>query len=206
MVKWVIDNIYGIGNHYIFLVRKEHCEQYNINKVLEGMVQSCDIVVVDKTTEGAACTTLLAKHLIDNEASLLLANSDQFIEWDKQTFWEHIMFDEPDGCILTFKNNHPKWSYAKLNKDGSVSEVAEKVPISEHATVGIYYYKIGSDYVRFAEQMIARNIRTKGEFYVCPIYNEFIQAGRRITTFEVDKMWGLGTPEDLEYFKGNYHE
>jgi dTDP-glucose pyrophosphorylase len=100
---------------------------------------------------------------------------------------------------------HPKWSFAKLQDNGLVSEVAEKNPISDNATVGIYYWKNGSDYVKYAEQMISKDIRVNNEFYVCPVYNEAIQDNKKIKINEIKKMWGLGTPEDLEYYLKNYN-
>jgi len=109
-----------------------------------------------------------------------------------------------DGGILTFESMHPKWSYAKLNDSGFVCEVAEKKPISNLATVGIYYWAKGSDFVKYAEQMIAKNKRTNGEFYICPVFNEAIADGKKIKTYNIDKMFGLGTPEDLKYFMENH--
>ena len=108
-----------------------------------------------------------------------------------------------DGGILTFESTHPKWSYAKLDDAGFVSEVAEKNPISNLATVGVYYWSKGSDYVKYAEQMIEKDIRVNNEFYVCPVYNEAIADNKKIKVFNIDKMWGLGTPEDLNYFLEN---
>jgi dTDP-glucose pyrophosphorylase len=109
-----------------------------------------------------------------------------------------------DGGILTFESAHPKWSFAKLDEYGYVTEVAEKKPISNNATVGIYYWKKGSDYVKYVEQMISKNIRTNNEFYVCPVFNEAINDGKKIKSFTIEKMWGLGTPEDLKHFIENY--
>ena len=128
-----------------------------------------------------------------------MANSDQIVEWESNEFL-YAMAGECDGGILTFNATHPKWSFARLGEDGFVSEVAEKKPISDLATVGIYYWQQGSDYVRYAKQMIDKDIRTKGEFYVCPVYNEAIQDGKKIRTYKIDKMWGLGTPEDLKNY------
>ena len=95
---------------------------------------------------------------------------------------------------------HPKWSYAKTDKYGNVTEVAEKKVISNHATVGIYFWKKGSDYVKYAEKMIKKNIRVKNEFYVCPVFNEAIKDNKKIIIENIEEMWGLGTPEDLEVF------
>jgi dTDP-glucose pyrophosphorylase len=109
-----------------------------------------------------------------------------------------------DGGIVTFKATHPKWSFAKVDENGFVTEVAEKNPISDIATVGYYFWKNGSDFVKYAEQMIEKNIRVNNEFYVCPVFNEAIGSGKKITTFNAEKMWGLGTPEDLKYYLENY--
>ena len=109
-----------------------------------------------------------------------MANSDQFVDWDSNKFMYSMIADEIDGGILTFPSTHPKWSYAKLDDKGFVSEVAEKIPISEHATVGIYYWRHGADYVKYANQMIKKDIRVNNEFYVCPVFNEAIKDGKRI--------------------------
>jgi dTDP-glucose pyrophosphorylase len=145
---------------------------------------------------------LLAKEYINNDEQLLIANSDQYVEWDSSDFMYSVQGEGIDGGILVFYNTHPKWSYAKVNKDGFVTEVREKVVVSDKATVGIYHWKKGRDYVRYAEQMIRENIRVNGEFYVCPVYNKAIEDGKRFKTYSIDrdKMWGLGTPEDLNYF------
>lgn len=207
MIQVVVENL-NIKANYIFIVQKEHYDKYNLNYLLPLIAPNCKIVQVSGMTEGAACTTLLAKEFINNEEPLILANSDQFVVWDSNETLYAFQNGDCDGGILTFPSTHPKWSYAKLNEDGYVKEVAEKKPISEHATVGIYYWRKGSDYVKYAEQMIKNNIRVNNEFYVCPVFNEAIGDGKKIRIKEIQKngMWGIGTPEDLNYFLENYKE
>jgi HAD superfamily hydrolase (TIGR01509 family) len=199
MIQRVVDNL-NIDARHIFIVQKSHYEKYALKHMLNLIAPNCEIVQVEGMTEGAACTTLLAKEFIDNDEPLVLANSDQYVEWDSNQFMYSAMADDIDGSILTFEATHPKWSYARLNDDGFVVEVAEKKPISKHATVGVYFWRRGSDYVRSAESMINKNIRVNNEFYVCPVYNEALLDGARVKTFHIDKMWGLGTPEDLDVF------
>jgi HAD superfamily hydrolase (TIGR01509 family) len=203
MIQVVVDNL-NVDAHFIFICQKEHYEKYNLQSVLNLIAPGCDIVQVDGLTEGAACTTLLAKELINNDEPLLMANSDQFVEWNSNECLYAFTADSIDGGIVTFQSTHPKWSFAKLGEDGFVSEVAEKNPISDMATVGIYYWKKGSDYVKYAEQMIEKNIRTNNEFYVCPVFNEAIGDGKKIRVKNIEKMWGIGTPEDLNYFLEHY--
>jgi HAD superfamily hydrolase (TIGR01509 family) len=199
MIQIVIDNI-NINANYIYVIQKEHRNKYNLDTMLNLITPNCKIVEVDGVTEGAACTTLLAKEYIDNDYPLLIANSDQFIEWDSNEFMYQMESNKLDGCILTFKSSHPKWSFVKIDDNNLITYVAEKNPISDNATVGIYFWKKGSDYVKYAEQMIDKNIRTNNEFYVCPVYNEAINDGKKIKSYMIKEMWGMGTPEDLNLF------
>lgn len=205
MIQVVCENI-AIEAKFIFLVLKEHNQKYNLENLLNIISNgNCEIVEVEGVTEGAACTTLLAKKYIDNDDSLLIANSDQFIQWDSPKTMYSFMTSKVDGGILTFKSTHPKWSFARTNDQNIVQEVAEKNPISDNATVGIYFWSKGSSYVRYAEQMIKKNIRVNNEFYICPVFNEAIADGKKIIIKDVQEMWGLGTPEDLEDFKKSEH-
>jgi len=205
MIQVVVENL-GLDANYIFVVQKAHREKYNLDAMLNLIIPGCKVVEVDGMTEGAACTTLLAKEFIDNEHPLFFANSDQFVEWDPIEFMYNMQETEADGGILTFHATHPKWSFAKVDEFGKVIEVAEKNPISTNATVGYYYWKKGSDFVKYAEQMISKDIRVNNEFYVCPVFNEAIADDKTIRIVEARNMWGLGTPEDLEYFLKNYEE
>lgn len=199
MIQVVVENI-NIDAQHIYIVQKAHYEKYHLKTLLNLITPNCEIVQVDSLTEGAACTTLLAKEFIDNDSPLLIANSDQFIEWNSNEFMYAMGTDSIDGGILTFRSTHPKWSFAELDKNGYVKRIAEKEPISDIATVGIYYWAKGADYVKYAEQMIQNNIRVNGEFYVAPVYNEAIDDGKKVKTFDIKKMWGIGTPEDLNLF------
>jgi HAD superfamily hydrolase (TIGR01509 family) len=203
MIQMVVENL-NIDANFVFVVQKEHREKYNLDTLLNLIAPNCKVVEVDGLTEGAACTALLAKEYIDSDAPLFFANSDQFVEWDSNEFFYKMNETDVDGGIVTFKATHPKWSFAKIDDNGIVTEVAEKNPISDLATVGFYYWKHGSDFVKYAEQMISNNVRVNNEFYVCPVFNQAIEGGRVIRTFDVPKMWGTGTPEDLKYYLENY--
>ena len=203
MIQVIVENL-NIDARHTFIVRDEHSGKYNLKQLLNVISPNCNIVSINHLTEGAACTTLLAKDLINNDEPLLIANSDQFVEWDSNEFMYSMMDSGIDGGILTFNNSHPKWSYVRQDTNGFVAEVKEKQVISHEATVGIYYWHRGSDYIKYAEQMIAKNIRVNNEFYVAPVYNEAIANGKKIKIFHIEKMWGLGTPEDLTYFQDKY--
>jgi dTDP-glucose pyrophosphorylase len=223
MIEMVIENnIYPdeILN-FIFICRTEHLSKYpieeTINKAIEheqnmyapygGNLVTSKIVTVDELTEGAACTVLKARKLIDTDEALVIANSDQYIFWNTQHFLKMINITGVDGAIPVFHCTHPKWSYVTLDEDGFVTQLKEKEVISTYATVGIYYFKHGKDFVWAADRMINKNIRTNNEFYVAPVYNELIvPENYKVLAYPIPAkaMGRLGTPEDLEDFKKYY--
>lgn len=200
MIKKVVDNL-PKDSQFIFIVRKEHSEKWKIDEYLKSILPDCKIIFVDQVTEGAACSILLASEFINNGTPLLLANSDQYLEWDPEDFLEKANKSNADGVISTFTNSDPKFSYAKVDPETNlVTEVAEKIVISNIATTGVYYWKRGSDFVKYANQMISKNIRFKNEFYTAPVFNQAIEDNKSIKTIDCKQFWSLGTPEDLEYF------
>jgi len=203
MIQIVVENL-DFDCEYIFLVRKSHIEKYaGIIETLERITNGkFSYIIVDGLTEGAACTALLAEECIDNDEDLLIANSDQYIQYQVQNFNMLKNLTNCDSIVYTFNAVHPKWSFVKTNSRGFVTEVAEKKPISNIATCGIYWYRKGSDFVKYAKQMIEKDIRVNNEFYIAPVYNELINDGKTLIPFYVDKMWGIGTPEDLNIFLG----
>ena len=205
MIQVVIESM-NIDANFIYIVQAKHREKYNLDTLLNLITPNCKIVEVDRLTEGAACTVLLAKEHINNENQLIITNSDQFIEWNSTDFMYQMNEKKFDGGIVCFESTHPKWSFAKIDENNIITQVAEKNPISNQATAGIYYWKQGSDFVKYTEQMIGKNIRVNNEFYTCPVYNEAIQDGKIIYNYEIPtkNMWGLGTPEDLNYYLENY--
>jgi HAD superfamily hydrolase (TIGR01509 family) len=203
MIQVVIENL-NLDANYIYVVQKAHREKYNLDTLLNLLTPGCKIVETDGLTEGAACTALLAKDYINNDNPLFFANSDQFVEWDSNEFMYKMQETDADGGIVTFTATHPKWSFAKVDENGLVTEVAEKNPISDIATVGYYYWKNGSDFVKYAEQMIEKNIRVNNEFYVCPVFNQAMKIVNKLEHLILKGMWGLGTPEDLKYYLENH--
>lgn len=200
MIEYVTKNITPNCEHrFIFICQEEHLRKYELAAKLNKIAPGCEIVTVDHITEGAACTVLLAEKYINNDDSMMIANSDQFVDTDINVYIGAM--GKADGLIMTMPADDPKWSFIKYNSDGFVTMVREKEVISDEATVGIYNYKRGKDFVKYAHQMIEKNIRVNNEFYVAPVYNEMIDAGMKIVYNDVGaKMYGLGTPDDLKYF------
>jgi dTDP-glucose pyrophosphorylase len=202
MICHVLDNLKIDGAKYILLTRKEHfeAEQDTVNYILTHY--NTEFILIDQLTEGASCTVLHAHRLIDNDAPLLIANSDQIVDIDIRDYLQDSQARGLDGSVLCFEDSDSKWSYAKVNEDGFITTIKEKVVISKHATVGIYYFSHGTDFVKNAIDMIVRNDRVNNEFYVAPVYNYGIAKGGKYGIYNIEKehMHGTGTPEDLDKY------
>tara|TARA_Y100001968_G_scaffold179159_1_gene163978 strand:+ start:2692 stop:4227 length:1536 start_codon:yes stop_codon:yes gene_type:complete len=200
MIEHIIENLKIANSKVTLILRKEHI--LNRERDLQRLeVSSSEIVKIDELTEGTISTVLLARKLIDNDQPLLIANSDQIVDFDCNELINDCNARNLDGSILVFKDpfKDPKWSFVKVSESGYVEEVAEKKAISNLATVGIYYFNNGSEFVQSAIDMIVRNERVNGEFYTCPVYNYMISKGLKIGVYEIsyESMQGIGTPEDL---------
>lgn len=203
MIDWVIDNIAPKELHrFIFLCLQEHLDKYSLENHLKSKAENCVIVPVNEVTEGAACTVLLAERYIDNDSPLMIANSDQYVDVSIDEYMYSM--GKNDGLIMTMKATDDKWSFIKYDENGFVTIVREKEVISDEATVGIYNFARGAEFVKYAHDMIEKNIRVNNEFYVAPVYNMMIEDKKKIGFYNVGKvdngMYGLGTPDDLKRF------
>lgn len=203
MIEWVIQNI-SADVKFIFLVRREDLEKYNLQDMLRLLAPNSEIIGLKNPTRGAAETVLAAEHLINDNKPLAIINGDQYMQWNSNEFFYSMVADQCDGGIVTFESVHPKWSFVKIAENGFVSETAEKKPISNKATAGVYYFKKGSEFVKYARQMIEKGITTNSEYYVCPVYNEMISDGKKIRSFPIKNMWSFATPEDVKEFADHF--
>jgi len=205
MIKVVIDNLRPACEHkFIFICQADHVKQYGLSDKLKNWAPNSIMIEINGLTEGAACTVLKAKPYIDNTAALMIANSDQYVDCDINGYLSQVADAQLDGLIMTMTANDPKWSFVDFDEKGMISRVVEKEVISNEATVGIYNFRHGSDFVKAAESMIEADERVNGEFYVAPTYNKMIVDGKRIgyknIGSENNGMYGLGIPTDLDKF------
>lgn len=197
MVRWAVESL-GIEGRYIFVVQKWYAKE--LVPLLKSLKPDCVIVQLDEPTEGAAQTVLAAKAYIDNDWPLITVNCDQYLEWEPDKF---LAACRTTGCILTYTMSEKDGSFCVLRDDGYVVRVAEKDVVSDVGTVGVYYFGRGKDFVRYASQMVEKNVRVNGEFYILPVYNELIGAGILPTTYHLSgkrHVWRIGVQRELEEF------
>jgi dTDP-glucose pyrophosphorylase len=201
IIRHVMDSLHVSGKQ-IFVMQREHTKHTDLMLYLweprPSPYPDPIIVVIDGLTEGAACSALLAKDYIDTDESLLIVDSDTVFDWDSIDFLWDLRIIDPDGCIVTCTTSDPSKSFVEVDHEGVAIRTAEKKPISNNGAVGIYYWRHGHDFVRYAEQMIAKNLRVNNEFYICPVYNEAIADNKVITIYPIPGVYNMGTPDDVK--------
>lgn len=205
MIQLVMENLTPKTRYrFILIPKKDHFDKYSLHQIFSNTTKNFISIPLANAAQGAACSVLNAVDYINSDDELIIANADQIVDININKFIEAARKLKADGVIMTFNSQHPRWSYARVGKNGEVLEVAEKKVISDQATVGIYYFKKGADFVKAAFSMIKKNIRFNNDFYVCPVFNEMILDNKKIISWEIkqSQMHGLGTPEDLNRYLG----
>lgn len=180
-------------SRYVFVLLREHEEQYGVKKLIARVIPAnAEFVMLDDVTEGQLCTVLAAREFLKQEEDVLIAASDTFVE---NKLGETIKASKHDGIISVANLPGAHWSFAKTNGKDEVIEVAEKKRISDHASTGLYYFRKAKDLIHFGDGMIAQAEKTRGEYYVIPVYQKMIEAGRSIGISQATAMWDMGTPE-----------
>lgn len=198
VIDWALESVDTSECNLIFIVRLDHIYNFSIDKILKQKFgNDIQIVVVDKVTRGALETCTLAKEYIDNDKELIIYTPDVYF---LPQFKPSDILENSDGFLLTFLANSPDHSYSDIDENGVVSNVIEKEVISQHANVGLYHFKSGSLFLKYAKEVIDNNMLVKNEFYIAPMYNLMLRDGHRVTAKDTEKMHVLGTPDTFEFF------
>lgn len=201
--------------NFIFICRRDHQDEFKIEKKLKEIFSNdITVLLINKITRGAAETVLTAKELINSKESIIVSDSDHY--FDGIFLYEKVISKDKgtQGIIPVFRppDDEPKWSFSLVEKDNSITAVGEKDKnLAEKgalANIGGYYFTHGNVFVNEVKEAIREDDLTgdegKKEFYVAPIYNRLIKKGMKIAAAITPKVWGLGTPKDVEFFERNY--
>lgn len=184
----------GVEGRYIFITQKDH----NLKRDILSNFNNAMILELGYITGGASETALLAVDYINNDDDLFVVNCDQILKYDINKFI--TIAKAVDGAVGLYPVDGDRWSFARVD-NGLITEVAEKNRISNHGLVGLHYWKKGSDFVKYAVEMIDNKDTVNGEYYLAPVYQYAINDGKRIAPFIVDEFWEIGTPESLQAYK-----
>ncbi|MDA9729465.1 glycosyltransferase family 2 protein [SAR86 cluster bacterium] len=208
IISKVINNIKPIfsrANKIIFMILEEDDNKFHITNIIKLLVPDAKVIKVKNETSGAACTALLAIEDISNKEQLLITSGDHLIDHDLEKVIDYFSDSNCDGGTITFNSIHPRFSYVKISNNNKILETSEKIPISNNATAGFYFYSHGEDFVENAKKMILKGSEVNGNYYVCPVFNEMILSGKEITSYEInsENYHSLMSVELLENYKNS---
>ena len=188
---------------FIFIVRQDHCDQYQLDKILLNIEPNAKIVKINELTQGSICTVLLAKEHFNDDNPVIIKDCDQILNWNPEHFIEFVQRNHADGAIVNIHTDRPNYSFSRVDSHGRIYETAEKSVISNYGSVGVYYFARGKDLIKYSEKMIEKNIRVNNEFYTSPVYNQLIQDFKLVLHYPIAELFQLGTPEE---FNENRHK
>ncbi len=201
MIYWALKSFEGMSfTEVVFVVLEEHVERHGIGRVLSELVPRMRLVAVPHTTEGQLCSVLAARDYLDCDEGVLIASCDTYV---KSTLKEDIACssEECEGIISVIDLPGERWSFARTDGTGRVVEVAEKKRISNRASTGLYYFARGRTFLQAADKVISAGRKTRGEYYVIMVYQEYLARGARIEIAHAEEMWDMGTPEAIAQFE-----
>lgn len=189
IIQHVTDNLMSIPDpkKFIFAVNKSDDSRFHLSHTFR-LLSNCptEMVLIEGQTKGAACTALMAIDQIDSEEPLVISNADQVFNKDIGVLYKKLVDSGADAGVICFDSIHPRWSYIKTNDKDEIIEAAEKRPLSRNAIAGFYYFKKGSDFIEMAMSSIEKGAHVNGIYFIAPILNEFILAGKKLAYEKVD--------------------
>lgn len=202
MFTWALRSLEGVSySRIVFVALADHEAHFGVRELVRRHVgDRAAVVLLDEVTEGQLCSVLAARAYLDGDEAVLVASSDTYIRSDLARDLARCR-STCHGLISVADLPGDRWSFARPDASGAVVEVAEKVRISDHASTGLYYFANARRFVATADALIASQEKTRGEYYVIPVYQKYIDQGLRVELSVADAMWDMGTPEALEAFE-----
>lgn len=190
----------------VFVVLEEHFHKYKLEDVVSKLIRKMGIVVeqefktLREVSRGQSETAYIAAKELNQQEPLIIYNVDTYFDFNFDDVINKDGSLYSDGLILGVKQDGTNWSFAVTDSNKRVLRTAEKERISDNALVGFYAFKKTEDFVKGFERQFSENKKTKGEFYIAPIYNFLIEDDKYITYRNVSEFIPLGTPQEIFTF------
>jgi dTDP-glucose pyrophosphorylase len=202
MLSWAFQSLTGVPfTRVVFIALASHSRIHGLSVLAESLAPSrAALIELDDVTDGQLRTVLAAKALLDTDEDMLIASADTLVQ---SGIGHDIRTRSADcrGLISVARLEGDQWSFAEVDERGRAIRVAEKERISDLASTGLYYFTSGREFLDTADALIASGRKTRGEYYVMPVYQQYIDAGKFVGISEASAVWDMGTPKALRLFE-----
>ncbi len=197
---------------WIFVTLKSAVDETRVKRTLsDSVVGTVHVIPLDQPTAGQADTCLRARDFIDPELPLFIAPSDAAVVYDEDR-WKRLTESGTDCVVWTFRNhphanrNPQQYGWVRTTDESAVCGVSCKSPISDNVksdpgVIGMFWFRKARIFEKAAKRMMESGARVGAEFYVDVAINNVLEAGHRVSYFDVDHFICLGTPDDVQTYK-----
>jgi hypothetical protein len=187
LIERIINNTRSISNsQYAFAFRKEDTERFHLDSVASLLVPGAKIIQIPERTKGSACTALLAACQLPQQHALLVVSANELVDLEMMKPINDFAGRGLDGGALVFRSIQPRYSYVRVDSSGMVTEAAQRNPISQHATAGVFWFQKTSEFVDAVKSGIRKNAVVDGSFFVSLAFNELLLKQMRIGVFALE--------------------
>lgn len=198
LFDWSMQSLFAFHDHeFVFACLEGQDESWIRERAQYNGIRNAKVVTRKGISLGQAHTAQDVISHVDPHEPVWIYNIDTYIE---EGIEPHHM-DGYQGCLHVFESNSPAMSYVRMNSQGDVVEIAEKVVISQWATAGIYGFASAQLFSQLYSQTYDKSLSTS-EHYVAPLYQTLLQMGARINApkLRLSAVHVLGTPEEVAQF------
>ena len=176
-------NIENAKYTYAFL--DSDIKKFHLDKISNLLTPNSKCINISEGCQGALCTALYSACQLNQDSELLIISSNEIIDIDYNDFIDNFKKQNLDAGTVTFRSVHPHYSYVRLDGE-MVVEAAQRKPISQNATAGIFWFKSTKTFIDSAMKQILKGASTDGLYFIAPCLNEIILEQLNVGVFNVD--------------------
>jgi hypothetical protein len=182
-----VDSYSCRGSRTVIAIPGSEFARYESNYSDIAAERQAELVPINSGVKGALVTALISADNLDLESPLVIAPGDSYMRYGAQNYIEEILARDLDAGTVTFKSTGDRWSYVALNRDGLVTQVAEKRVIGADATTGVFVFRTAETFLHAAEWCLLNKIQTNEMFYVSSTLNYIISRGGKVGSAETQR-------------------
>jgi len=204
LLERVITNASRVeGAALYFAFRSDQIARFHLDKIVNLLVPDATVVSISDQTMGSGCTALMVASMLPENEEVLIVSANELVDIALDVVVQSFRDRQLDAGTITFPSVHPRYSYVRVDTDGSVTEVSQKVPISKRATAGVFWAARASDLVESIKQMIRKDANVDGQYYIAKAFNEIILNQKKMGFYDIisENYHPLKTARQVEQFQ-----
>ncbi len=205
-------------NIYTFIALENLFNNNNLNNELHSNFKNIRLKLLNKITDGQCSTCMSAINEIPSGEPLTISACDHGVIFNYEKFYQ-IFYNKEVDIIVWVTRGHPEAirkpeMYGWIEESNNIiKKISVKKPLfdtqKDPVLIGTFTFKRAEIFKECAENLMEREEKVNGEFYVDSCINDAISLGYNCHVFDVDHYFSWGTPNELrtfEYWQSCFHK